>query len=189
MGSASQTASQTQPPVTPPALAEHSRFVQRIRRRYADELALLPSGLPRRDTITALVATLRERGRALASALRVARHLVLERLAVLDVEQGCAMEDVTLAMTELAEATLERYRALRPETVEMASRNHLPKGMHIKMLPGVGATSTAASKSAGGSTSVIRTLPISILLPAVAMAFCSKRPSIRSPAATSDSTR
>ncbi|HRK19687.1 MAG: beta-lactamase family protein [Rubrivivax sp.] len=34
---------------------------------------------------------------------------------------------------------------LRPETVEMASRNHLPKGMHIKMLPGVGATSTAAS--------------------------------------------
>ncbi len=34
---------------------------------------------------------------------------------------------------------------LRPETVEMASRNHLPKGMHIKMLPGVDATSTAAS--------------------------------------------
>lgn len=34
---------------------------------------------------------------------------------------------------------------LRPETVEMASRNHLPKGMHIKMLPGVGATNTAKS--------------------------------------------
>lgn len=34
---------------------------------------------------------------------------------------------------------------LRPETVEMASRNHLPEGMKIKMLPGVGATKTAAS--------------------------------------------
>ena len=34
---------------------------------------------------------------------------------------------------------------LRPETVEMASRNHLPEGMHIKMLPGVSATNTAKS--------------------------------------------
>jgi len=34
---------------------------------------------------------------------------------------------------------------LRPETVEMASRNHLPSGMKIKMLPGVGATTTAAT--------------------------------------------
>lgn len=34
---------------------------------------------------------------------------------------------------------------LKPETVEMASRNHLPKGMNIKMLPGVGATTTAKS--------------------------------------------
>ncbi len=34
---------------------------------------------------------------------------------------------------------------LAPETVRMASRNHLPEGMHIKMLPGVGATTTATS--------------------------------------------
>jgi methyl acetate hydrolase len=32
---------------------------------------------------------------------------------------------------------------LSPETVEMAVRNHLPEGMHIKMLPGVRATETA----------------------------------------------
>lgn len=32
---------------------------------------------------------------------------------------------------------------LRPETVEMAATNQLPKGMNIKMLPGVGATTTA----------------------------------------------
>ena len=34
---------------------------------------------------------------------------------------------------------------LRPETVEMASRNHLPEGMSVKMLPGIGATTTAKS--------------------------------------------
>ena len=34
---------------------------------------------------------------------------------------------------------------LRPDTVEMASRNHLPSGMNVKMLPGVGATETAMS--------------------------------------------
>ncbi|WP_418318282.1 bifunctional [glutamate--ammonia ligase]-adenylyl-L-tyrosine phosphorylase/[glutamate--ammonia-ligase] adenylyltransferase [Piscinibacter sakaiensis] len=89
------------------AAADHSRFVQRIRRRYVDELALLPAGLPRRDTVLALVAELQRRGRELPSALRVTRQLVLERLAVLDVEQGAAMTDITLSMTELAEATLD----------------------------------------------------------------------------------
>lgn len=89
------------------ALAEHSRYVQRIRRRYPAELALLPAGLPRREAIAALVQTLLDGGRALASALRVARQLVLERLVVLDVEHGAAMEDVTLVMTELAETTLD----------------------------------------------------------------------------------
>ncbi len=115
----------TQPPVTPAVLAEHSRFVQRIRRRYADERALLPPGLPRRDAVTELVAALRGRGRALASALRVARHLVLERLAVLDIEQGCAMEDVTLAMTELAEATLDL--ALAQAIADQAARHGVPR--------------------------------------------------------------
>ena len=90
----------------PTASADHSRFVQRIRRRYAAELPLLAPGLPRRDVITALVATLAAT-RPLAAALRVARQLVLERLAVQDIEAGAAMEDVTLAMTELAEATLD----------------------------------------------------------------------------------
>jgi [glutamine synthetase] adenylyltransferase / [glutamine synthetase]-adenylyl-L-tyrosine phosphorylase len=94
-------------PAAPLAAAEHSRFVQRIRRRYAAELALLPPGLPRRDTVIALVERLRAEGRTLQSALRVTRQLVLERLAVLDVERGAPMQDITLAMTELAEATLD----------------------------------------------------------------------------------
>jgi glutamate-ammonia-ligase adenylyltransferase len=90
-----------------PALAEHSRFVQRVRRRHGAELALLAPGVPDFAGITALVARLQEGGRPLASALRVARQLVLERLAVLDVERGAALEDITHAMTALAEATLE----------------------------------------------------------------------------------
>ena len=94
-------------PPTAPAEAVYSRFVQRVRRRHAAELPLLPPGLPRRDTVAALVQQLQDGGRSLGSALRVARHVVLERLAVLDVEQGAALEDVTLAMTELAEATLD----------------------------------------------------------------------------------
>lgn len=90
-----------------PAEADHSRFVQRIRRRYPDELRLLPPGLPRRDAVVALVEQLQAGGRPLASALRVARQLTLERLAVLDVEHGASMEEMALVMTELAEATLD----------------------------------------------------------------------------------
>jgi len=91
----------------PRAAAEHSRFVQRIRRRYAAELVLLPAGLPDAAGITALVQRLQADGRALASALRVARQLVIERLAVLDVEQAAPLEHITHTMTALAEATLE----------------------------------------------------------------------------------
>jgi glutamate-ammonia-ligase adenylyltransferase len=39
--------------------------------------------------------------------MRIARHVILERLAVLDVEAGASLGDITRAMTELAEATLE----------------------------------------------------------------------------------
>ncbi|MFG6412576.1 bifunctional [glutamate--ammonia ligase]-adenylyl-L-tyrosine phosphorylase/[glutamate--ammonia-ligase] adenylyltransferase [Roseateles sp. DC23W] len=90
-----------------PVIAEHSRYVQRVRRRYAAELPLLPPGLPDRSAIDALIATLLQ-DRPLGSALRVARHLVLERLAVLDIEQAASVNDVTLAMTHLAEVTLDR---------------------------------------------------------------------------------
>jgi [glutamine synthetase] adenylyltransferase / [glutamine synthetase]-adenylyl-L-tyrosine phosphorylase len=87
--------------------AAHSRYVQRIRRRYAAERALLPPGLPGAEGIAALVATLQAQGRTLPTALRVARQLVLERLAELDVEQGAPLDAVTGCMTHLAEATLE----------------------------------------------------------------------------------
>jgi glutamate-ammonia-ligase adenylyltransferase len=107
------------------ATAGHSRFVQRVRRRYAAELALLAPGLPMHAAIGALIDTLLAGGRPLGAALRAARQVVLERLAVLDVEQGCAMEDVTLAMSELAEATLDL--ALAQAIAEQSVRHGLPR--------------------------------------------------------------
>ncbi len=106
------------------ATAHHSRYVQRIRRRYADDLTKLPGGLPRREVITALVLKLVAEGRSLGSALRVTRQLVLERLAVLDIEAGCSMPDITLAMTELAEVTLEL--ALANASAEHDARHGAP---------------------------------------------------------------
>ena len=92
-------------PVAAPA--SHSRFVQRIRRRYAGERDAWPAGAPDGDSITALVGVLRAGGRDLPSALRVARQLVLERLATLDVEEGAPLETVVAGCTALAEAALE----------------------------------------------------------------------------------
>ncbi|QCB47770.1 bifunctional [glutamate--ammonia ligase]-adenylyl-L-tyrosine phosphorylase/[glutamate--ammonia-ligase] adenylyltransferase [Hydrogenophaga sp. PAMC20947] len=85
----------------------HSRYVQRVRRRYADELACLPPGVPTRELQKQALITLRERGLDMPSALRVLRQLVLERLAVLDCELQAPLAVITLAMTHLAEIALD----------------------------------------------------------------------------------
>ena len=63
--------------------------------------------MPSREVIVALIHDLQQRGRPLGSALRVCRQLILERLAVLDIEFGADVEDITRAMTELAETSLD----------------------------------------------------------------------------------
>jgi [glutamine synthetase] adenylyltransferase / [glutamine synthetase]-adenylyl-L-tyrosine phosphorylase len=133
----------TEAPATA-ALAAHSRFVQRVRRRYGPERALVPPGVPDAESITALVAQLcaghgggpSEGGAAtgngdiaprdLAASLRVARQLVLERLAVLDVEQAAPLQTITHCMTALAEATLEL--ALAQALAEADARHGAPIG-------------------------------------------------------------
>jgi len=90
----------------PLGLAEHSRYVQRIRRRYAAELSLLPPGPPERAVMAQTLAALREQGLELGAALRVLRQLVMERLVVLDCEQQAPLATVTRAVTELAELAL-----------------------------------------------------------------------------------
>ena len=89
------------------AQASHSRFVQRIRRRYAHELPHLRDGLPDRAAMQQAIESLRAAGRDLGGAMRVTRQLVLERLAVLDIEHAASLDDVTHTMTILAEVTLE----------------------------------------------------------------------------------
>ena len=108
-----------------PAAADHSRFVQRIRRRYPADLALLAPGLPDVSAVTDVVARLRAAGRTLVSALRVARQLVLERLAVLDIEAAATLDQITAAMTALAEATLDL--ALADAFAEQDSRWGVPR--------------------------------------------------------------
>jgi glutamate-ammonia-ligase adenylyltransferase len=90
-----------------PADAGYSRLVQRLRRRYADVLPMLPPGPPVRDTMEQALTRLRERLGELGAALRVLRQLVMERLVVLDCEQQAPLEVVTRAVTELAELALD----------------------------------------------------------------------------------
>ncbi len=114
--------------ITPGALAAHSRFVQRVRRRCTAELDWLPPGVPNAETIKGLVTRLQGAGRALPTALRVARQLVLERLAVLDIEQAAPLQDVTTAMTALAESTLEI--ALAQALADADARHGAPRNAH-----------------------------------------------------------
>ncbi len=101
--------------VPSPDLAEHSRFAQRIRRRYAAELSLLPPGLPSAQVLRELSEALRTRGLDTSAMLRVLRQLVMERLLTLDVNRLISLKDVTLTMTTLAEVALDvaTHEALR----------------------------------------------------------------------------
>ena len=89
----------------------YSRYVQRVRRRYASSLACLPEGPPVRATMQATLKALQDDGLATGAALRVLRQLVMERLVVLDCDGSqtsqAPLAVVTRAMTELAELALD----------------------------------------------------------------------------------
>ena len=104
--------------------AEFSRLVQRLRRRYAAQLPLLPAGAPTPDSLAQGLHALQSAWPEPADALRVLRQLVLERLVVLDGEQHAPLFVVTQAMTWLAEFTLDQ--ALRLATERVALRHGLP---------------------------------------------------------------
>jgi len=96
------------PPAAIPAnKALYSRFVQRLHRRYADVLPLLPAGAPTRDSLNATFAALQATGLDTSAALRVLRQLTLERLAQLDCGGQGSLQVVTHGMTWLAEVTLD----------------------------------------------------------------------------------
>ncbi|MEZ0307265.1 MAG: bifunctional [glutamate--ammonia ligase]-adenylyl-L-tyrosine phosphorylase/[glutamate--ammonia-ligase] adenylyltransferase [Ramlibacter sp.] len=88
-------------------LSSHSRFAQRLRRRYAADLALLPAGVPSLAHMEQAFAVLRDRGEDTATALRILRQLVMERLMALDCDQQAPLAAVTATMTHLAEFALD----------------------------------------------------------------------------------
>jgi len=99
------------PPAAPQAAgsADHatgSRFFQRLERRYARQLPLLPQGLPDHSSMAAAYGGLRDEGASVSAALRMLRQLVLHRLISLDCDQHAALAAVTRSMTELAEFTV-----------------------------------------------------------------------------------
>jgi glutamate-ammonia-ligase adenylyltransferase len=95
------------PPNAPPPLLDGSRFGQRIRRRYAAQLALLPPGIPNRQSFQTLFDTVQASGIDIGGALRTVRQLVLERLLEWDCTARTDLQVITSAMTELAEWSLD----------------------------------------------------------------------------------
>ena len=102
-----------------------SRLVQRLRRRYAQDLNSLAPGAPSPLMLRACHDELRRTYPLTADALRVLRQLVMERVVVLDCEQQAPLSVVTDGMTWLAEFTLDV--ALKEAVARVAVRHGLPQ--------------------------------------------------------------
>ena len=108
------------------SLAEHSRFYQRLHRRYGNDLPLLPAGAPVQATMTQAYDARRARGCDIGTALRVVRQLVMERLIQLDCDAQAPLADITRAVTELADLALDR--ACQQVRQELDERHGAPRG-------------------------------------------------------------
>ncbi|TXH89709.1 MAG: bifunctional [glutamate--ammonia ligase]-adenylyl-L-tyrosine phosphorylase/[glutamate--ammonia-ligase] adenylyltransferase [Rhodoferax sp.] len=90
-----------------PDPVQGSRYAQRVRRRYEQQLPLLPAGVPDRTTMQQTYEALCQQGCDTGTALRTLRHLVMERLVVLDCGQQASLHDVTQTVTTLGEFALD----------------------------------------------------------------------------------
>jgi [glutamine synthetase] adenylyltransferase / [glutamine synthetase]-adenylyl-L-tyrosine phosphorylase len=90
----------------PAPASGYARYSQRVRRRYADWLGFLPTGQVTASALHQCYARLLATGLDMASALRVTRALVLERLTSRDCDEHCGLAEVTTTMTDLAEFAL-----------------------------------------------------------------------------------
>src|ERR1035437_9975231 len=102
------------------ALSSHSRMGQRVRRRFASQLHLLPAGLPNPASMAQTLEALLDLGLDLGSALRTIRQLVLERLLCLDCDAQTPLQQVTQAMTDLAEFCLNQACLQVQQTLDRA---------------------------------------------------------------------
>ena len=87
-------------------LSAYSRVVQRLRRRYAQEMSLLPAGAPSPAHLQTCFGQLAN-SHPPAVALRILRQLVFERLVVMDCCEQADLSVITHAMTDLAEFSLD----------------------------------------------------------------------------------
>lgn len=123
------------PAPTASLAASHSRFWQRLHRRYADVMDVLPPGAPVRATMEqALQRLQQEQGWDLSAALRVVRQLVMERLMTLDCARQADLHTVTRGVTELAELALDRACAqVRQELDARHGRPAGPEGQEVPL--------------------------------------------------------
>ena len=106
--------------MTRPALSSHSRFCQRVQRRYETQLHLLPAGVPDLAAMALAYAAVKAGGNDTGGALRTTRQLVLERLAALDCNEQAPLKQITHAMTDLAEFALGVACAEVQQTLDQA---------------------------------------------------------------------
>jgi [glutamine synthetase] adenylyltransferase / [glutamine synthetase]-adenylyl-L-tyrosine phosphorylase len=105
--------------------SDFARYAQRVRLRYAEFLEFLPEVTLTRSELSACLARLSQSGLETAAALRVVRALVLERLAVRDCDARCTLDEVTLAMTHLAELALDTACQLAQQALD--TQHGLPR--------------------------------------------------------------
>ncbi|MGE8396098.1 MAG: glutamine-synthetase adenylyltransferase, partial [Comamonas sp.] len=128
-----QIADPIEPSIHMPAAA-HSRFWQRLHRRYADVMTLLPSSVPYRKGMEQVLQQLmQQHGLDLSAGLRVLRQLVMARLMELDCEGQADMGMVTRSVTELAELALDH--ACRQVRQELDARHGAPTGPDQQHVP------------------------------------------------------
>ena len=120
-------------------LTAHSRFYQRVQRRYGADLQLLPPGAPTREGMAQALAALQARqtsagaSAALGAGLRILRQLVLARLIECDCDAQAPLAEVTRSMTELAELALDR--ACQQARAELDERHGAPQGPQGQAVP------------------------------------------------------
>jgi glutamate-ammonia-ligase adenylyltransferase len=108
--------------------AAHSRFVQRVRRRHAAWLTLLPPGLPSVQALAQAHATLQQQALDGDASLRVLRQLVLERLAQLDCDGQASLAEVIATMSQWAEYAVQH--AYHATLAELVARHGTPHSEH-----------------------------------------------------------
>jgi [glutamine synthetase] adenylyltransferase / [glutamine synthetase]-adenylyl-L-tyrosine phosphorylase len=100
-----------------------------VRRRYADQLQLLPDGAPTPASLQSCYAALQKihtTSHDVAASLRITRALVMERLITLDCDAKAPLSVVTSSMTDLAEWSLAL--ALREVQAQLLAAHGAPLG-------------------------------------------------------------